>query len=133
MLNFGRDLLLTDIDVYFARDPVPRLHEVAQHEGLEFAAMADLCWLEVNSGFLYYRNTKNTKRMLEIALTTRKDNDEIWNCTDNDQYLLNCAFVHAAVDGLKYRVLPRSNFVFGKSPIPFANSCRTSQDELEQS
>lgn len=112
LLNLQRDLLMTDMDAYFVRDPVPMLAAAAQRDGLEFAAMKDWCWLEVNSGFAFFRNTPKTRTMLEIALTTRNGGDEENYCTDDDQYLLNCAFARAAMDGLNYRILPRSGFSF---------------------
>lgn len=115
LLNLGRDVLLTDMDVYSVRDPAPMLHEAALREGLEFAAMQDCCWLELNSGFLYYRNTRRTARMLEISLTTWRE-PSLRGCADNDQYLLNCGFARAAADGLKYRILPPTDFAFGSQP-----------------
>merc|ERR1719327_1306280 len=62
---------------------------------------------------MYYRSTPAVRRMLSIAMTTIRPDGM---CADNDQYLLNCGFAHAAVEGLKYRMLPPDEFSAGASP-----------------
>jgi len=113
LLNIGRELILTDMDMYWVRDPSVPLQKAAREDGVELAAMKDLCWLELNSGFMYYRSTPAVRRMLDIAMATYRPKDL---CADQDQYLVNCGFAHAAVDGLNYRMLPTSSFAVGTSP-----------------
>merc|ERR1712232_664101 len=84
--------------------------------GVEFLAMGDNCVSDLNSGFLYYRPTNKTIEMLDISLATIADHSF---SHDNDQYLLNCGFNHVALEGLKYRILPRKQFIFG---VPAATS-----------
>merc|ERR1719323_2352390 len=73
--------------------------------------MEDICYLDANTGFLYYRPTPGTIRMLEMSLDSKR-----WtNIADNDQYLLNCGIARAGLDGLNMRFLPRETFAFGGS------------------
>lgn len=130
LLNLGWDVILTDMDVYWVRDPTPVFVAAAAQEGLEFAAMRSLCWLELNSGFLYYRNTPSTKEMLRMALTTWRESA---GCKDNDQYLLNCGFARAAIQGLRYRILPPTDFAWARSSpnVGGASRCNSEQQQDE--
>jgi len=104
VLDAGRDVLITDTDVAWIRDS----SEVLHNSGLEFAAMPDACAHDINSGFVYYRNTPQTRDLLYMSLSTWR---ESWFCGDNDQYVLNCGWKRAAIKGLNYRVLPRNSWV----------------------
>jgi hypothetical protein len=101
VLDTGRDVLITDIDIAWIRDSSELFHK----SGLDFAAMPDCP--AINSGFVYYRNVPQTRDLLHMALSTWRDN---WFCGDNDQYVLNCGWIRAAIKGLNYRVLPGNSW-----------------------
>jgi hypothetical protein len=103
VLDTGRDVLITDTDIAWIRDS----SELLQKSGLDFAAMPDACAHDINSGFVYYRNVPQTRDLLHMSLSTWRD---AWLCGDNDQYVLNCGWMRAAIKGLNYRVLPPNSW-----------------------
>merc|ERR1719240_1565313 len=117
LLDLGYDVLVSDIDTYWFRDPSPMLQNMMTKDNLDFVAMRDWCYEDINTGFLYYRNTAQTKAMLVNSLSTVRMKG-MERCYDNDQYLLNCAFLRAALNNsLQYRVLPKRDFQFGLSQL----------------
>jgi hypothetical protein len=126
LVDMNREVILTDLDVHWLQDPTEHLRSLRTPSGelVDLAAMKDNCWLELNSGFLYYRPTDRTRALLHMALTTKKfigahpDHPnhkfaKVSIMSDNDQYMLNCALARAAVDGLQYVILPHKMFNFG--------------------
>jgi hypothetical protein len=103
VLDTGRDVIITDTDIAWIRDSSEVLHK----SGLDFAAMPDACAHDINSGFVYYRNVPRTRDLLHMSLSTWRDHGL---CADNDQYLLNCGWMRAAIKGLNYRVLPSNSW-----------------------
>jgi len=103
LLDQNHDVLVSDTDIAWLQDSSNVLHK----SDLEFAAMHDNCQHDLNSGFLYYRNTPKTRNLLHMTLSTWRANNI---CADNDQYLLNCGWMRAAVDGLKYGILPENGW-----------------------
>jgi len=103
VLDTGRDVIITDTDISWIRDSSEVLHK----SGLDFAAMADVCAHDINSGFVYYRNVPKTRDLLHMSLSTWR---ESWICADNDQYVLNCGHKRAAIKGLNYKVLPSNSW-----------------------
>jgi len=101
VLDSGRDVVITDTDISWIRDSSELFHK----SGLDFAAMLDCP--AINSGFVYYRNVPQTRDLLHMALSTWR---ESWFCGDNDQYVLNCGWMRAAIKGLNYRVLPSNSW-----------------------
>jgi hypothetical protein len=101
VLDTGRDVVITDTDIAWIRDSSELFH----NSGLDFAAMPDCP--AINSGFVYYRNVPKTRDLLHMALSTWRDS---WFCGDNDQYVLNCGWIRAAIKGLNYRVLPDNSW-----------------------
>eukprot|EP00747_Dinoflagellata_sp_TGD_P145524 gnl/TRDRNA2_/TRDRNA2_176592_c0_seq8.p1 gnl/TRDRNA2_/TRDRNA2_176592_c0~~gnl/TRDRNA2_/TRDRNA2_176592_c0_seq8.p1 ORF type:complete len:575 (-),score=21.79 gnl/TRDRNA2_/TRDRNA2_176592_c0_seq8:144-1826(-) len=121
LLSIDREVLISDVDTYWFRDPSAYLQGLTTPSGMpiDFAAMMDQCWLTVNSGFVYYRPTQSAKNLLRTTLSTQKWTDASRGLSidsDNDQYLLNCGFARAAVSGLSYRLLPKASFAFGLAP-----------------
>jgi hypothetical protein len=124
LVEKGYEVILSDLDMYWSQNPAGYLRSLKTPSGtaVEFAAMRDVCWLELNSGFLYYRSTENTKSLLRNALSTVKFETSVNGLgativSDNDQYLLNCALARSALDGLNYAILPRASFLFGRTPL----------------
>jgi hypothetical protein len=128
LLDLNREVILTDLDVHWLQDPTEHLRSIRTPDGqlADMAAMKDNCWLELNSGFLYYRPTDRTRALLHMALSTKKffanhpddvkgehPNQKVSLISDNDQYLLNCALARSAMSGLQYVILPREQFSFG--------------------
>lgn len=103
LLDQNRDVLVSDVDIFWLRDSSNVLHKL----DLDFAAMHDNCEHDINSGFVYYRNTPKTRDLLHMTLSTWRANGI---CADNDQYLLNCGWMRAAVSGLKYGILPSNGW-----------------------
>jgi hypothetical protein len=101
LLDAGRDVLITDTDIAWIRDSSEVLHS----SGLDFAVTPDCP--AINSGFVYYRNVPQTRDLLHMTLSTWR---ESWYCGDNDQYVLTCGWMRAAIKGLNYKVLPRNSW-----------------------
>eukprot|EP00747_Dinoflagellata_sp_TGD_P145503 gnl/TRDRNA2_/TRDRNA2_176592_c0_seq10.p1 gnl/TRDRNA2_/TRDRNA2_176592_c0~~gnl/TRDRNA2_/TRDRNA2_176592_c0_seq10.p1 ORF type:complete len:576 (-),score=21.29 gnl/TRDRNA2_/TRDRNA2_176592_c0_seq10:144-1829(-) len=119
LLSIDREVLISDVDMHWFQDPTEYLQGLTTPSGMpvDFAAMMDICWLTVNSGFVYYRPTQSAKNLLRTTLSMRKWSDKgLTMASDNDQYLLNCGFARAAVSGLSYRLLPKASFAFGLAP-----------------
>lgn len=120
LVEKGYEVILSDLDMYWSQNPAGYLRSLKTPSGalVEFAAMQDVCWLELNSGFLYYRSTENTKSLLRSALSTVRFETSVNGLdaqilSDNDQYLLNCALARSALVGMNYAIVPRSSFLFG--------------------
>jgi hypothetical protein len=111
LVHLDREVIMSDLDAHWTQDPAPMLQAMTNSQGkpLDFAAMKDLCWLELNSGFLYYRPTNITKELLRLSLQTVRAPRLL---SDNDQYLLNCGLARAAIKGLNYKILPTDSFPF---------------------
>jgi len=120
LLDAGRDVLITDTDIAWVRDS----SEVLRNSGLDFAAMPDCP--AINSGFVYYRNVPKTRDLLHVTLSTWK---ESWFCGDNDQYVLNCGWMRAAIKGLNYRVLPMNSWAVKCTGV-MSCSCSAGSKEL---
>jgi hypothetical protein len=120
VLDAGRDVLITDTDIAWVRDS----SEVFYTSGLDFAAMPDCP--AINSGFVYYRNSPQARDLLHMTLSTWR---ESWLCADNDQYLLTCGWIRAAIKGLRYKVLPRNSWLI-KCQYPMDCSCTESLKDL---
>jgi len=101
VLDAGRDVIITDTDIAWLRDSSEVLHA----SGLDFAAQPDCP--AINSGFVYYRNVPKTRELLHMTLSTWR---ESWFCGDNDQYVLTCGWMRAAIKGLSYKVLPKNSW-----------------------
>jgi len=121
LLDAGRDVLISDTDISWIRDSSELFHT----SGLDFAAMPDCP--AINSGFVYYRNVPKTRDLLHMTLSTWR---ESWFCGDNDQYVLNCGWIRAAVKGLNYRILPDNSWQRACSGTMNCR-CSTGLKELE--
>jgi hypothetical protein len=119
LLERGFPVLLTDIDSYWVKDPMPYLLNL----GVDFAAQSDNCPNTLNSGFVFYSGSRKSRQVLELALSQPKFRNAAHElASDNDQYLLNCAHGYAFVhEGLRSTVLPRTTFTFGTQVEGFMN------------
>jgi hypothetical protein len=135
LVNMEREVLLSDLDIHWIQDPTQYFQTLKTSSGdlVDLAAMKD-CWLELNSGFVYYRPTDRTKQLLGTALRSTKlrmehphyPGKDVILLADNDQYLLNCAFARSAIAGLNYVMLQKPLFVFGT----INPKCRSSNDRF---
>jgi len=115
-LDAGHIVVLSDLDMRWTQSPLQHLQRI---DG-EVIGMRDMCWIEMNSGFLVYRPTNGTKAMLHSALGFIKNHKER---TDNDQYLLNCALAyHGYAHGLRVRFLD-DRFVFATRASCLSRAC----------
>merc|ERR1712232_713851 len=75
LVNMQREVILSDLDIHWIQDPIEYFQMLRTPAGtlVEMAAMKDSCWLELNSGFIYYRPTDRTKHLLRMALSTKKE------------------------------------------------------------
>jgi hypothetical protein len=97
LLEQGQTVLVSDLDTVWADSPLDYL----EGTGADFVGAGDICWAEMNTGFLYYRPTAAVLTLLRTALGYVKTPVEME--TDNDQYLLNCAWPYVAqTHGLRY-------------------------------
>jgi len=122
LLDQNRDVLVSDSDIAWLQDSSIVLHK----SDLEFAAMSDSCQHDLNSGFVYYRNTPKTRDLLHMTLSTWRKSGI---CADNDQYLLNCGWMRAAVKGLKYGILPENGW---SVKLVRKNRCLTEPPALKE-
>lgn len=139
ILRMNREVLVSDLDTYWFEDPIAHLQALRTPSGepVDVAAMADSCWLELNSGFVYYRPTARTHALLRNALGSqrfvgdhpRSPGTIVRLVSDNDQYLLNCGLARAAIDGLKYVILPKTTFHYGY----WIETCRNGAAAMESS
>jgi len=84
-VDHGFDHLLSDIDTIWVESPIPYM----QSFGSDVAGTHDYCWMDMNTGFLYYRANQRTRELLKAAMGFKKNPKHF---TDNDQYLFNCAW-----------------------------------------
>merc|ERR1719161_2161902 len=119
LLERQHSVILTDVDAYWVRDPTSYLEALAADKGVELAMMQGFCNNAFNSGFMYYRAgpdpAKGVRGMLRTALGMKKWRNQGGHMdTDNDQFVLNCAWTHMALhEDLNYWILPRHSFTFG--------------------
>jgi hypothetical protein len=116
LLSFNHSVLVADIDQFWFRDPTP---ELLSHD-VDMVTMQDVCPLESNSGFVFYKPTPAVNHMLRTFLSLRRNPDpkgaeRYRQIFDNDQYFLNCAMAGSAAmgSGLKVHLLRKAGFIYG--------------------
>jgi hypothetical protein len=130
LLKRGFQVILTDIDSYWVRDPTPYLLTL----GVDLAAQSDVCHNTLNSGFVYYSGSEKSQQVLELALSAKRfGNATHVMASDTDQYLFNCAHGHLFVhNGLHSTILPRPSFQFSMQSEGFVNFKCASQASSQE-
>jgi len=87
LLEHNRTVLLSDIDTMWFESPFKYLDSIQA----DVTGCRGYCWIEMNSGFLWYRPTEGAKSLLRTILGYSK-NDA--HDTDNDQHVFNCGWAY---------------------------------------
>lgn len=127
LLERGYTVILADLDEYWVASPLRYLRSLH----VDMASMADICRSEINAGFVYFRPSKQTLKVLQTALSLRKELPRhiLSQRTINDQFLLNCANAYILAEGgFKSWLLPVNSFSF--RTLGFVNRKCRAEDNI---
>ena len=107
-VNLGYSVLVTDMDISYFKDPFPYL--TCRKCDIEIQADQDLSNSPVNSGFVFFRPTRNAKRFLVDLSGHLESHPWFWDQNELDSKLI----AHMRENGLIRRVLPFELFTPAK-------------------
>jgi len=108
-LDEGNSFLFTDVDVFFFRDPTQYLNEALEkHPQVNIIFTSDDPGTPLCSGFAYYKNTDDTKRVIRDTISSMNSGSgPDWWCDQN--YIIDVIQQGWCTFG----ILPRSLFPNG--------------------